>query len=156
VSRDADFPAAGPERVWQQCAELGFDQVGEVIGQRAGAGELAVAVGIDFTAGHDFFGEQGFFIAGLVADAFGDGDDAATEPGVNAIDVGEEAFFVEVDFGQVDEVRSVGVIEACEGGGGGEPAGIAAHDAVDLDALEERLSASSPMWPGATKRPAEP
>ena len=56
--------------------------------------------------------------------------------GVDAGDVGEEAVLGEIDFGDVDEVGAVGFVVAAEGGGGGEPAGVAAHDDVDFDALE--------------------
>ena len=96
-------------------------------------------MGVDFAALHDFFGEERFLVVGLVADAFGDGDHAAAEFGVDAIDVGEELVLGEIDFGDVDQMRAVGLVIAAEDGGGGEPAGVAAHDDVDLDALERAV-----------------
>src|SRR5205085_4416204 len=85
--------AAGDE-----VGEFGFDEVGKVIAERAGAGELAIAVGVDLAALHDLLGEEGFLVAGDVADAFGDGDDATAVLGVDAVDVGDEFVFAEIDF----------------------------------------------------------
>ena len=74
-----------------------------------------------------------------VGDAFADGDHAASVLGVNLLDVLDEFLLVEGDFGQINKVRSgIGAL-AAEGGGGGQEAGMAAHDDVDLDPLERAV-----------------
>jgi len=81
-------------------------------------------------------GSHGFgpgFSTGL-ADALADGDETAAAFGINAIHVGEELFFGERSFGHVDEMGAIFIVLAGQNGGGGEEAGMAAHDDVNLDA----------------------
>lgn len=56
--------------------------------------------------------------------------------GVDAIDVCEELGGVEMALWEVDEVGAVVKIFLGEGGGGGEEAGVAAHDDAEVDAAE--------------------
>ena len=55
-------------------------------------------------------------IAILVGDSFRDCDRAHSKLRVNAIDIGEKLFGIEGAFRHIDEVRSVVVILAAEGG----------------------------------------
>jgi hypothetical protein len=106
------------------------------VAKGAGAAELHVAVGVDFVGGGVFVEDH---LAIFVADAFGNGDDAAAEFGVNFIDVLDELLHVEGAFGDIDEVRAVVFVGAAKNGRGGEEAGVASHDDVDLDALKRAV-----------------
>ena len=77
--------------------------------------------------------------AGGVGDAFGDGDEAAAVLLDAGLDVGDELVDAERALGQVDQVRAGPFVGAGEGGGGGQEAGVAAHDDVDLDAGQRRV-----------------
>ena len=68
--------------------------------------------------------------------ALGDGDDAAAVLLVDRLHVGEELVDDEGALGQVDQMRAVVRVLARERRGGGEEAGVAAHDDGAIDALQ--------------------
>ncbi len=109
------------------------DGVCEEVAEGAGAGELDVSVGVAFFFSEEF-DDHGCAVG--VGDAFRDGDGAHAVFGIDAIDIGEELLGFEVAFGEVDEVWAVVEVFLGEGGGGGEEAGVAAHDTADINALE--------------------
>ena len=115
---------------------LVLDDLDEIVAEGARAGELDVAVGVDFLGGGRGDGDGR---SGGVGDAFGDGDEAAAVFGDAGLDVGDELVDAERALGQVDEVRAGAFVGAGEGGGGGQEAGVAAHDDVDLDARQRRV-----------------
>ena len=67
-----------------------------------------------------------------IVDALGDRDHAVALFLVDALDVSKEFIHIEVTLGQVDEVGARAVFGG-ERGGGGQPAGVAAHDLDDAD-----------------------
>ena len=93
-------------------------------------------MGVAFDAVALHLGEaSGHGGAVLVVDAFRYRDDASADAVVHRGDVLDELVGVEVGLGDVDQVRAVvGVRASAEYGGGGEEAGVATHDDVDLHA----------------------
>lgn len=108
-----------------------FYEADEEIAEGAGTGELDVTVGIDFLG---IGGGDGGTV--VIDDTFGDGDDAATEAVDDLADLFWEEADIEGAFGEVDEVGAVIEALACEGGGGGEEAGVTAHHDVNFDTWE--------------------
>ena len=136
------------ERVAAHAADVHrfLDACRQVIRQDAGARELMVPEGVLLRLAEDVFlvvlecleeslaGDGGPEVALRIADAFADGDDAPAELLDRLADVGGELLDGERRLGQVDKMRPVAVLAACQHGRGGEPAGVAAHDDVHLDA----------------------
>ena len=67
-----------------------------------------------------------------IMDALGDCDHAVSLFLVDALNVGKEFVHIEVTLGQVNEVGARTVFGS-ERGGGGQPAGVTAHDLDDAD-----------------------
>ena len=67
-----------------------------------------------------------------VVDALGDSDHAVALLLIDALHVLQELVHIEVHFREIDEVGT-GALVSGEGGGGGEPAGVAAHNLHDAD-----------------------
>ena len=141
----AEGVGAHPGRLAARRRKPRLDEIGKPVAERARAGKLHIAVGIDLaSAAHQLRPD---LLAGLVADAFAHRDLAAPELGVDRLDIGEEGFRRERHLGEIDEmrrrpVRWIGAIArrpASERGGGGEEAGVPPHDHVDLDAAEARI-----------------
>jgi hypothetical protein len=121
----AERVRADPQLLAQALLHL----VREHVAERTRAGELHVAVAVRLLRVDER-------AAVGAVDAFGERDEAAAARLVDAVDVGGEAVEVEDALGDVDEVRPVVVVLAREHAGGGQPAGVPAHDHVDLDARE--------------------
>ena len=80
-----------------------LDEIGKPVAERAGAGELHIAVGVDLArSAHQLRPD---LLAVLVADAFADRDLAAPELGVDRLDIGEEGVGRERHLRQIDEMR---------------------------------------------------
>lgn len=109
------------------------DTLGEEITECTAAGELDVSVGVPFFLAEEFDDHGGAVGIGY---ALGDGDCAAAVFCEYAIHVFEELFGFEVTLGDVDEVGPVVEVFLGKGGGCGEEAGVAAHDAAYVNAFE--------------------
>ncbi len=98
------------------------DDLRELVGETAelGVAEAVVAIGLGL-------GDE---VAVLVVDTLGGDDEALARRVVDALHVIEEGVHVEVHLREVDEIRT-GAGVAREGGGGGEPASVAAHHLDD-------------------------
>src|SRR5690606_24994942 len=103
--------------------QVGFDEALEEVG---GAAELGVAEGVGGLSGRDV-------VAIGINQTFADDDEAVFLALEDALHVGDELLGGEGDFGQEDDVRRVVRMVAAlgEGGAGGDPAGVAAHDFED-------------------------
>ncbi len=77
----------------------------------------------------------------VVLDALADGHQAAAQPAVHLGHVVGELLPRDLPLGHVDQVRAVVVVLAGEQPGGRQPAGVAAHDHVDLDARQRGVVA---------------
>ena len=110
--------------------QVALDVARQQVGQLAGAGELDVAVGV----GLDAFGQLGGDgLARAVVDALGHGDHAAAQAVMDFLDVGNKGVEIESALRRIDEVRAVVVVLAPKRRGGGEEAGVAAHDDADVN-----------------------
>lgn len=105
------FFAAGPE------TGLLLDQEGESVSEVGGEALAAVAVHLDV-------GAEG--VAVFVALAFADGDDTASKTVKNAFHIATNGFQRDFLLGQIDQMGGIFGRAAGEGGGGGDPTGIAA------------------------------
>src|SRR5690606_26467909 len=92
-----------------------------------GTTQLGVTEGVGGLGGGDV-------VAIGVDEAFADDDHAGLLAFEDALHVGDELLLGEGDLGEEDDVRGVvGVVATFgEGGTGGDPAGVAAHDLDDL------------------------
>ena len=114
-------------------AGLGVQIPGHDICQIAGgAGQGLVAEGIDCM---HIVGQLADIAAILQLDAFGDGDDDAGLLLLHGTDLLHEVVHIEGHFGQADHVYALAVVALCQGSGGGQPAGVAAHDLDAGDVL---------------------
>src|SRR5207237_8262757 len=68
------------------------------------------------------------------AHAFADGDEAAAALAIDRVDVGEKLVLAQRRLRDVNQMRPVAVAAPREDRGGGEEAGVAPHDHIDLDA----------------------
>src|SRR5699024_1588783 len=83
----------------------------------------------------DVVGQLADVAAVLQLDAFGHGDDDAGLLFLHDPDLFHKAVHVEGDLRQADHVHALAVVALGQGGGGGQPAGVAAHDLHDGDVL---------------------
>ncbi len=74
-----------------------------------------------------------------IVDAFGYRDDAAAEPVVHRLDLGQEFGCVEAALGQINQVRAIVLDGACGGGCGGQESGVAAHHDGDVNARQRAV-----------------
>ena len=81
----------------------------------------------------DVVGQFADITAVLELDALRHGDDDAGLFRLHAGDLFHKAVHVERDLGQADHVHALAVLGAGQGGGRGQPAGVAAHDLDDGD-----------------------
>lgn len=117
------FFAAGPE------SGLMLDQEGESVAEVGGETLAAIAVHLDVSA-------EG--VAVFVALAFANGDDTASKTSKNAFHIVTNGFQRDFLLGQIDQVGGVFGRMAGEGGGGGDPTGIAAEGLDDHDGGGQR------------------
>ena len=115
--------------------EAVLDRLREQVAEGAGAGELEVAVGIALFT-HQFGDHR---IAVLVGNSFRNSDRAHSKLRVHTVDISEEFLGIEGALRHIDEVRTIVVVLATEGGSSGEEAGVTAHHDTDVDALERAV-----------------
>ena len=115
--------AAALQQVQLDAADLGAGFLLQDVGQHGGG---AAQLGVTEAVGGRGLGLGHEGAVGVV-DALGHGDEAVVALGIDALDVGDELVHVEVGLGHVDQVGAAAVF-AGQGGGGGEPAGVTAHD----------------------------
>jgi len=109
-------------------ADLGAGLFLHDVGERRGE---AAQLGVAEAVGRGGLGLGDEAAVGVV-DALGHGDDAVVLLLVAGGDVGDELVQIKVDLGQVDEIDAV-LFFVRERGGGGQPAGVAAHALDDRD-----------------------
>ena len=109
--------------------DLGLDQPGEIVAKGAGPRELDVAVAVHLSAASDD-------LALGVVDALGDGHKAAPVLEEHLLHAVAELLTVKDALGEVDQVGPVPVVAAREPARSGQPASVAPHVDVDLDATE--------------------
>ena len=78
-------------------------------------------------------------------DAFGERDDAAPEPVMDRLDLGQKFAFVEDALRQIDQMRSIALDRPCGATMRRSEPGVAAHHDRDETPGSERLLRSAPM-----------
>ena len=114
-------------------AGLGVQIAGHDVGQIAGgAGQGLVAESVHCV---DIVGQLTDIAAILELDALRHRDDDAGLLLLHHAHLLDEVLHMEGDFGQADHVHALAVVALGQCGGGGQPAGVAAHDLDDGDIL---------------------
>ena len=101
-----------------------------VVGQEGGqTAQLSVAEGVLGGVDRAVLGDE---LAVLVVDALGHDDEALLVLCVDFLDLLGERVEVEVQLGQIDQIRAVAAVVG-QSGRGGQPAGVTAHALDDGD-----------------------
>ena len=133
VGAAGQVPGAALQGRKLDAAGLGVQTAGDRVGQKARrAGQGLVAEGIDCVY---IIGQLADIAAVLQLDALGHGDDNGGLLLLHPLDLLHKVVHIEGDLRQADHIHALAVLSLGQCGGGGQPAGVAAHDLNDRHIL---------------------